>query len=117
MTSTVMNRRIYRIQAEILKALANPVRLEILNLIGRGEVSFGKLQQSIGIPKTNLSQHLAVLRKAHIVTDRREGVNMLYRLAHPEIAEACHSVGEALARHFINVGEQARVLLRQTGRR
>jgi hypothetical protein len=41
---------------------------------------------------------------------------MLYRLSFPELAEACHSVGEALARHFINVGEQARVLLRE-GRR
>lgn len=114
---TVPNRRIYRIQAEILKALANPVRLEILNLIGRNEVPFAKLLQSLGIPKTNLSQHLAVLRKAQIVVDRRDGVNMLYRLAYPEIADACHSVGEALAKHFINVGEQAKVLLRQAARR
>jgi len=117
MTTNKVNRRIYKIQAEILKALANPVRLEILHLIGSGEVPFGKLLLALGIPKTNLSQHLAVLRKAHIVTDRREGVNMLYRAAYPEIAEACHSVGEALANHFIDVGEQARVLLRQSGRR
>ncbi len=117
MTPTKANRRIYKIQAEILKALANPVRLEILHLIGNGEVSFGKLLLALGIPKTNLSQHLAVLRKANIVTDRREGVNMFYRLSFPEIAEACNSVGEALAKHFIHVGEQARVLLREAGRR
>jgi ArsR family transcriptional regulator len=116
MSPATVNRRIYRIQAEILKALAHPVRLEILNLIGSREVPFSKLLLALGIPKTNLSQQLAVLRKAHVVTDRREGVNMLYRLSFPELAEACHSVGEALARHFINVGEQARVLLRE-GRR
>jgi DNA-binding transcriptional ArsR family regulator len=116
MTTVKASRRIYRIQAEILKALAHPVRLEILNLIGSGEMSFGKLLLALGIPKTNLSQHLAILRKTHIVTDRRDGVKMLYRLAFPEIAEACHSVGEALARHFIHVGEQARVLLREAGR-
>lgn len=111
------NRRIYRIQAEILKALAHPVRLEILNLIGRDEMPFARLQLALGISKPNLSQHLAVLRKAQIVTDRRDGVNMIYRLAFPEIAEACHSVGEALARHFIHVGEQARVLLQAAARR
>src|SRR6266508_2525262 len=102
MTTAKVNRRIYRIQAEILKALAHPVRLEILNLIGSSEMPFSKLLLALGIPKTNLSQHLAILRKAHIVTDRREGVNMIYRLAFPEIAEACHSVGEALTRHFVD---------------
>jgi len=112
-----VNRRIYRIQAEILKALSHPVRLEILHLIGDREVSFSKLLLALGIPKTNLSQQLAVLRKAHIVTDRREGVNMFYRASFPEIAEACNFVGEALAKHFIHVGEQAKVLLREAGRR
>jgi ArsR family transcriptional regulator len=117
MTARKVNRHIFKIQAEILKALANPVRLEILHLIGNGEAPFSKLLLALGIPKTNLSQHLAVLRKAQIVTDRREGVNMFYRASFPEIAEACNFVGEALAKHFINVGEQARVLLRQAGRR
>jgi len=93
------------------------VRLEILNLIGREEMSFGKLQAAVGVSKTNLSQHLAILRKAHIVIDHREGVNMIYRLAFPEIAEACHSVGEALTRHFVHVGEQAKVLLQAASRR
>lgn len=116
MTTARVHRRIYSIQAEILKALAHPVRLEILHLIGSREVPFSQLRRSLGIPKANLSQQLAVLRKAHIVTDRREGVNMLYRLSFPEMAEACQSVGEALNRHFINVGEQARVLLREVGR-
>ena len=117
MIAARVNRRIYRIQADLLKAMAHPVRLEILHLIGSGEVPFARLSQALGIAKTNLSQHLAVMRKAHIVIDRRDGVNMFYRLSFPEIAEACNSVGEALARHFINVGEQARVLLRETGRR
>ncbi len=109
-------RRVYKLQAEILKALANPVRLEILHRLRKREVPFGQLQLVLGISKTNLSQHLAVLRKARIVTDRREGVNTLYRLAFPEIEEACHTVGEALARHLLEVGEQARILLRSVKR-
>jgi DNA-binding transcriptional ArsR family regulator len=109
-------RQVYRIQAEILKALANPVRLEILHLLGSREVSSKKLMLALGISKTNLSQHLAVLRKAHIVTDRREGVSTRYRLAYPEIEEACRSVGEALAGYLLDVGKQAKVLLREAGR-
>lgn len=116
MTTGRTDRRLYKLQAEILKALANPVRLEVLHLLGSREVPFGELLLALGISKTNLSQHLAVLRKARIVSDRREGVNTLYRLAFPEIEEACQSVGNALARHLLEVGEQARVLLRRVGR-
>lgn len=116
MNPKTADRRIYRIQAEILKALAHPVRLEILHLIGSGEVPFGRLLTSLGISKTNLSQQLAVLRRAHIVTDRRDGVNTLYRLSFPEMAEACQTVGQAVARHFVDVGEQARSLLERAER-
>ena len=117
MTSGQQEKRIFRMQAEILKALAHPVRLEVLHLLGRREVPFGELQLALGITKANLSQHLAVLRKARIVTDRRRGVNTLCRLAFPEIEEACYGVGQAVARQLLEVGEQARGLLRRTRRR
>lgn len=109
-------RRVYKIQAEILKALANPVRLEILHRLGSREVRFAELQLAMGISKTNLSQHLAVLRKARIVADRRQGVNTSYRLGFPEIEEACRTVGEALAMHLLEVGQEAKILLRRAKR-
>jgi len=117
MTSGQQEKRIFRMQAEILKALAHPVRLEVLHLLGRREVPFGELQLALGITKANLSQHLAVLRKARIVTDRRRGVNALYRLAYPEIEEACYGVGQALARQMRQVGREASALLRRTAGR
>jgi ArsR family transcriptional regulator len=116
MTTIRAERRIYKLQAEILKALANPVRLEVLHRLGSREVPFAELQLALGISKANLSQHLAVLRKARIVTDRRRGVNTLYKLAFPEIEQACQEVGQALAKHLSEVGEQAKVLLRRVGR-
>src|SRR6266496_925841 len=116
MTTVRAGRQVYRVQAEILKALANPLRLEILHLLGSREVSSKKLMLALGISKTNLSQHLAVLRKAHIVTDRREGTSTLYRVAYPEIEEACRSVGEALAGYLLDVGKRTKVLLRGVGR-
>lgn len=117
MTTPLEEKRIFRMQAEILKALAHPVRLEILHLLGRREVPFGELQLALGITKANLSQHLTVLRQARIVTDRRRGVNTLYRLAFPEIEEACYGVGHAVARQLLEVGKQAQALLKRTGRR
>ncbi|MFQ5827800.1 MAG: ArsR/SmtB family transcription factor [Candidatus Methylomirabilia bacterium] len=109
------DRQIYKLQAEVCKALANPVRLEILHLIGTGEVSFSELLSSLRISKTNLSQHLAVLRKSRIVTDRREGVHSFYRLTYPEIAVACQAVERVLAQHLREIGKQAKVLLRRVG--
>jgi len=107
------DRRIYKLQAEICKALANPIRLEILHLLGNREVSFSELLSSLRISKPNLSQHLAVLRRSRIVTDRREGVNAFYRLTYPEIAAACQAVQQVLAQHLRDLGKQAKVLLRR----
>jgi ArsR family transcriptional regulator len=117
MKTAPAEKRVYKMQAEILKALANPVRLEIIHRLGRREVPFGELQLALGITKANLSQHLTVLRKARIVADRRRGVNVFYRLAFPEIEDACEQVGHALAKHLLEVGQQARVLLQAAGRR
>jgi ArsR family transcriptional regulator len=110
------DRRIYTLQADILKALANPVRLEILHLLGGRELPFDELARSVQVSKTNLSQHLAVLRRSRIVRDRREGVNTFYRLTHPEIETACQAVGQILAQHLVEMGQQVRELLPEARR-
>lgn len=110
------DRRIYTLQADILKALANPVRLEILHLLGDRELPFDTLMRSVQVSKTNLSQHLAVLRRSRIVKDRREGVNTFYRLTHPEIETACEAVGQILAKHLAEMGRQVRELLPEARR-
>ena len=106
-------REIYQLQAEICKVLANPIRLEILHLIGPRDVTFSELLSALQISKSNLSQHLAVLRKSKIVMDRREGVHTFYRLTYPEIATACEAVQKVLARHLRATGKRAKILLRQ----
>lgn len=113
---TRRDRRLYELQAEICKALANPVRLEILHLLRDRELSFGELVRTVKVSKTNLSQHLAVLRRSRIVTDRREGVNTFYRLTHPEIETACEAVGRVLAKHLEDMEQQAKLLLRSVAR-
>jgi ArsR family transcriptional regulator len=51
----------------------------------------------LGLPQTNVSQHLAILRERGIVSTRREGTSIYYSLANPKIGQACDMVQEVLA--------------------
>lgn len=65
----------------ILKALADATRLRIMALLLIGEVCVGDIHQSLEIPQSKASRHLAYLRKARLVAIRREGLWVHYRLA------------------------------------
>ncbi len=82
-------RRAYERNAEIYKILANPKRLEILNLLREQEMSVEDLVKTLGIAKANLSQHLALLRHANLVTVRPDGVTRHYNIIDPRIVEPC----------------------------
>lgn len=82
-------RTAYRRNAETYKILANPKRLEILNLLREQEMSVEELVKTLGISKANVSQHLALLRHAELVTVRREGLNGYYNIIDPRIVEPC----------------------------
>ena len=82
-------RTAYRKNAETYKILANQKRLEILNLLREQEMSVEELIKTLGIPKANLSQHLALLRHAHLVTVDRKGLNAYYNIIDPRIVEPC----------------------------
>jgi len=98
--SVQLDKRLYRLQAEIAKALAHPLRLEILNSLGASELPFGVLQAQLKASKPNLSQHLAIMRRAGLVIDRRVGNSTYYRLAYPGILKACRSLAETLHSHL-----------------
>jgi ArsR family transcriptional regulator len=87
---------LWEMQADICQVLANPKRLQILNLLKWGELSVGALVQATGVAKANLSQHLGVMRQKGILATRREGTTIYYRLAIPPITEACEIMREVL---------------------
>lgn len=68
----------------LLKAMANPTRLLVLCQIAQGEKSVGELEEAVGLSQSALSQHLAVLRKRHVVTARRDGQTIYYSLTSSE---------------------------------
>lgn len=79
----------YERNALIYKILANPKRLEILNLLKQKELPVEQILKVVKIPKANLSQHLALLRHNRLVRVRREGKRIFYRIVDPRIVEPC----------------------------
>jgi DNA-binding transcriptional ArsR family regulator len=95
------------LQAEVLKSLANPRRLEILHVLARGPIEVGHLADAIGAGQPNVSQHLAMLRAAGIVEAERDGREVRYRLADPDVMIACGIMRSVLERHLIRLGKVA----------
>lgn len=87
---------IYELQADVCKVFANSRRLEIINHLKEKELSAGELISKTGLNKTNLSQHMAVLKSKGVILSRREGVTVYYRIASPKIIEACILMREVL---------------------
>jgi ArsR family transcriptional regulator len=73
--------------AEFFRILGQPVRVQILLTIGRGEACVCHLEAYLGLRQAAISQHLMVLRDAGLVTTNRDGRNIFYRLAMPELLE------------------------------
>jgi ArsR family transcriptional regulator len=73
--------------ALIGRALGDPKRLCVLERLVAGEASVGELSQTIGCQVPNMSQHLGVLRHAGLVSTRRDGSTVYYRLADERVAD------------------------------
>jgi ArsR family transcriptional regulator len=82
----------FRAAADVCRALTDPKRLALLHRLRDGERTAGALATDLGCTLANASQHLAVLRHAGLVTSRRDGTSIHYRLAAPEIIDACETV-------------------------
>lgn len=108
---------LFEMQANICQALANPKRLQVLDLLKARELSVGDMVKAMGIPKANLSQHLAVMRQKGIVSARREGTTVYYRLARPRITEACAIMREVLMDGFRDQERLARRVREGLGRK
>ena len=95
------------VKAELFKALAHPARIRALELLTQSEYSVGDLQPLVGIESSHLSQQLGVLRRAGLVTTRKDGSSVIYAIRDPLVAELL-----AVAKRFLlNSLAQTRDLL------
>jgi DNA-binding transcriptional ArsR family regulator len=99
---------VFERQARICKAFASPVRLQILDLVSKGECGATELQVALNITKANLSQHLSILKSAGVVAGRREGKQMFYMLTIPEVKQACQLIRKVL---YAQVEDARKMLL------
>ncbi len=88
------------LQAEVLKTLASPRRLEILHRLADGPCEVGRLADELGMTQPNASQHLALLRSAGVVEAERDGREVRYRLADPDVMVACSIMRGVLERRI-----------------
>ena len=87
---------LYERQVRICKALANPTRLRILDLLGKHPHTVSGLQKELGIPLANVSVQLATLKAAGVVTTQKKGKEVHCFLALPEVRRACHFIRQVL---------------------
>ena len=92
------------LQADVLKMLASPRRLEILHLLAERPMEVGRLAEAIGSSQPNVSQHLAALRAAGIVDAERIGREVRYSLVDPDVMVACDVMRAVLERRLARLG-------------
>ena len=102
-----MTTPLHQMKAEFFKTLSHPMRIRVLELLSVREHSVGELLRELDVEASNLSQQLAVLRRAGLVTTRREGSTVFYSLISVQIADLM-----AVARSILTsvLSEQADLL-------
>ena len=112
-----MTMRSLRDLVDGLKALAHPVRLRILSLLRGGELCVCQVTEILGLAPSTISEHLSLLRRAGVITERKEGKWVFYALAeNPDLGPLCEALwplvdGDAAlkadARHCAKVRKMA----------
>ena len=105
-----MSRPLYQAKAEFFRALGHPARIRVLELLSERDHAVHELLDAIAIEQSNLSQQLAVLRRAGLVTQRREGGAVVYAIAVPEVRDLLLAARTILARVLAGSDELRTVL-------
>jgi rhodanese-related sulfurtransferase len=89
--------------AQAAKALASGRRIELVDVLANGERTVEALAGEVGLSVANTSQHLQILRRAGLVSSRREGTSVHYRLAAPEVFELWRTLRSLAASRLAEV--------------
>jgi DNA-binding transcriptional ArsR family regulator len=106
------DKTIVELQSDMCKALSSPKRIEILNALKDSEKSVSELVEILGVPKANVSQHLAVMRYKGILKARREENNIYYSVSSQKVIATCFLMREILLEHMKEKGNFAKIASR-----
>ncbi len=87
-------------QAEFLQVVGQGTRLRILEVLAEGERCVCDIQAAVREQQSNVSKHLAILRRTGILTARREGGRVIYRIRDGRIPEALRRLSDVVSRDF-----------------
>lgn len=107
MKSNLHSKRRYELQAEMISALAHPLRVAIVDLLKDGEVCVCDIAECVGAERSNTSRHLALMQRAGVLRTRKEGLQVYYSLRTPCVVNFLNCACEAIEQ---NLQEKANAL-------
>jgi rhodanese-related sulfurtransferase/DNA-binding transcriptional ArsR family regulator len=106
---------LYEQLARIGKALASPIRLELLDVLSQGPRTVESIANEVNQSVANTSQHLQILRSARVIESERNGVNIIYRLADQEVLGLCGALRRVGEARLLEVRQVTEAFLRERG--
>ena len=109
---------IYEMYADIFKALGHPTRVQIVRYLKDGEHAVSNIVAAVGGEQSNVSRHLSVLKQARVLTSRKDGLKVFYKLSSPRLVEAVDcilSCVQDIIRIRLHMGESLLEGFEETG--
>lgn len=104
--------KIFQIKADLFKALAHPSRIKILEFLRDGEKCVCEFTENLELEQSNVSQHLAILKRQDLITSRKEGLKVIYSVTRREIYDVLDRVEDIL----VSQAEDTVILLHKLGK-
>jgi ArsR family transcriptional regulator len=101
----IMEEKVLELKAEILKALAQPTRLKILELLRNGERCICEIVPAINGEQSNISRHISLMQKSNLVTTRKDGVKVMVKVCDPRVFEILDNIALLLKKQIIETGK------------
>ncbi len=99
-----MDERVIAMKAEVLKVLAQPTRLKILECLRNGEKCICEIVPALNGEQSNISRHVSLMQKSHLVTTRKDGVKVMVKVRDPRIFEILDSINLMLKKQIQETG-------------
>ena len=91
---------LYDLHADMCKAFSHPVRLRILNILRSQDKSVAEIAEMLDISLGTVSPHLLMMKRRRVLVSRRDGNQIIYRLANPKILDAFDLIQKILCEHM-----------------
>jgi len=99
--------KIFEFQAELCRAMGNPLRMEIMHLLRDGPLNVGDIAIATHTHQSTISRNLTILRNVGVVVTQRDGNSILYRVANPKLMNVCDLMREVLIEQ---IGERSKLM-------